>query len=388
MNDQLTVIRVEPDWPELRKLFPATKEWAWMNHAGISPISQPVADAMRGYLDRCLNEGSSRTWHGERVDAARAKAAGLIGASPQEVALVQNTGASINMVAQGLDWNAGDNVVMPEVEFPANYFPWANLVNRGVSLKLVPAHGGTVPVEDLLGAIDPSTRVVALSSVQFSNGYRSDLRRIGTHCRERGVLLSVDAIQELGALPMDVEAQCIDFLHAGTYKWILGPKLGIFYCRRDLIDRVRVTFVGHSSMAEGFDGVERADFLPYEWDLWPSARRFESGSPDYGLAYGLDAALQLLLEVGPEAIGRRILALTDYAIEGLRDRGCEVLSPLGAGERSGIVLFRSPRTSAAEVVQRFTQHRIRTVPRAGAVRICPHFYNTEEELDRVFALLP
>lgn len=370
----------------VRHLFPVTREWAYFGHCAIAPLPLPTAEALRDFIDDRLRHGIAGLGdHGlaRYADAARERAARLIGATTAEIALVQNTVVGINIVAQGLDWRPGDNVVTADVEFPANYFPWANLADRGVALKVVRERDGRVPTEDVLAAIDDRTRVVALSFVEFTNGYRNDLTTIGRACRERGVLFAVDAIQGLGALAMDVAAQYIDFLSAGGHKWLLGPiGTGIFYARREVLDRLRVASLGHNSM------VRRPEYLPHVYELWPDARRFEGGAQNYlGLA-GLAASLDLLLDLGPAAIERRVMALTDYVIAGLRERDCEVLSPLGAGERSGIVAFRSRRTPTPVLVQRLVEQRVFVTSRSGGIRVAPHVYNTEEELDRLLALVP
>ncbi|MBI2321564.1 MAG: aminotransferase class V-fold PLP-dependent enzyme [Chloroflexi bacterium] len=371
---------------EVRRLFPVTREWAYFGHCAVSPLSLPAAEAMRVFIDDRLHRGIAGLGdHGLAVfaDRARERAARLIGAAPEEIALVQNTVVGVNIVAQGLDWQPGDTVVTADVEFPANYFPWANLADRGVLVKLVRERDGRVPADDVLAAIDDRTRVVALSFVEFTNGYRNDLATIGRACRERGVLFAVDAIQGLGALEMDVAAQCVDFLAAGGHKWLLGPiGTGIFYCRRALLDRLRVAFLGHNSM------VRRPEYLPHVYDLWPDARRFEGGAQNSLGVAGLAASIDLLLGLGPAAVERRVLELTDYVIAGLRERDCEVLSPLGARERSGIVAFRSRRTPTPALVRRLAEQRIFVAPRSGGIRVAPHVYNREEELDRLLALVP
>jgi selenocysteine lyase/cysteine desulfurase len=317
------------------------------------------------------------------ADAVRARAARLIGATPAEIAIVQNTAMGINIVAQGVDWQPGDNVVTARVEFPANYYPWANLARRGVELRVVQEREGRVLAEDVLAALDERTRVVALSFVQFTNGFRVDLATVGRACRERGILFVVDAIQGLGALEMDVEAQCIDFLAAAGHKWLLGPTgVGILYARQAVLDRIDVAFVGANSM------VRRPEYLPHEWNLWLDARRFEPGVQNHVGLCGLAASLDLILDAGPPAIEQHVLALTAYAAASLRERGCEILSPLGAGERSGILAFRSLRTPTPELVQRLAAQRVFVSARGGGIRVAPHLYNTQEEIDRLLALVP
>lgn len=274
-------------------------------------------------------------------------------------------------------------MVLANAEFPANYYPWYALLGRGVKVRAIPLdEDGRIPLERLIGAFDRRTRVVAVSSVQFTNGFRTDLAALGQACRQRGIYLSVDAVQEIGCIPMNVRDQHIDFLQAGSHKWLFGPiGTGFLYCRRELLDELDVAFVGHDSM------VERAQYLPYAWELKSTASRFEPGVQNHSGLAGLDAALDLLDNLGVATIWRRVKHLTDYLVNRLVEIDCAVLSPRGPGEASGIVLFQHSRVPAGELVRILEQERILTSERSGGVRVGPAFYNNHEDIDRLISVV-
>jgi cysteine desulfurase/selenocysteine lyase len=210
----------------IRELFPITKELVYLNTAVISPLSWPVKEAIEECLQDQLRYGG-RKYKGEwaeRQKDVRRKVARLIGASSDEIAILRNTTDGISAVASGLGWEEGDNVVTNDIEHTANIYPWMNLEGRfGVQVRLVRAREGRVITEDLLAAADDRTKVITVSFVEFSNGFRNDLEAIGNFCREKGIYFVVDAIQGMGALELDVKRFKVDFLSAGAFKWLLGP---------------------------------------------------------------------------------------------------------------------------------------------------------------------
>jgi selenocysteine lyase/cysteine desulfurase len=245
------------------------------------------------------------------------------------------------------------------------------------------AQSGRLPlelVEDALRA--PSVRLLALSSVEFGNGFRQDLPSLGRMCRERGVLFCVDAIQSLGCLPLDVESCGIDFLSADGHKWLLSVEgCGLFFCARRVLDCLAPRVVGWHSVTED------RDFDRYHLDLKPSAGRFEEGTPNAAGIFALGAAIDLLLELGVESISERILALTRRLGEGLERRGALLRSPRAPGERSGIVSFVWPSEEPRHTAARLRAHRVFVVARRGGVRASPHFYNNESEIDALVEAL-
>lgn len=364
-------------WTRARSFFPVTRSWIYLDHAGVAPISTRVAEALRRYAERAAHDGAAAYAQYEaEVERVRARAAQLIGAGPDEIAFVKNTTEGIGIVASGLDWRPGDVVVGCDLEYPSNVTPWQGLRERGVETRLLPSVGGRLPGERVAEALrDPRVRLVALSSVEFSTGARNDIEAIGALCREAGVLFCVDAIQSLGYLPLDVERGGIDFLSADGHKWLLSIEgCGIFYCARRMLERLAPRVVGWHNVAEP------GDYFRYQSALRGDAGRFEEGSLNTAGIFALGAAIDLLLELDVDAIGERVLALTDRLADGLRERGARVLSPRGA-EASGIVTFRLEDEAPARTAERLRDRGIHTVVRGGAVRASPHCYIEETEID-------
>ena len=369
---------------DYRALFPITRRRAYLNHAALGPLSTRSVEALgRHSLEQADLADDASEGRRSQVEATRRKVAALIGAEPGELAHVKNTPEALGIVAAGLRWRAGDRVVSSDQEFPANIYPWLNLAKLGVELELVKSRDGRVPIEEVLAAIDDRTRLVALSWVEFSTGFRNDLETIAAACHERGALFAVDGIQGVGALQIDFRAVPVDFLAFSSHKWLLGPLgVGWLYCRREVQDQVHVVMVGQGSVPP------RASWLDYALELWPDARRFESGAPNsLGLA-GVEAAVDLLAEVGMDRVEARIAQLTGHLAAGLEDRGYLLAAPRGSDDWSGIVSFSRPAQGSEALQARLAEAGISTSVREGRVRVSPHFYNTEEEVDAVLAALP
>jgi len=372
------------NWARTRSFFPVTLELAYLNHAGVAPISTRVEEALRRYIAEATGRGAfdyARVYDAE-IERVRGRAALLLGADRSEIAFVKNTTEGLGLVAAGLDWRSGDQVLSCDLEYPSNVYPWQSLADRGVETVLLPGERGRLPLERVEEALRGSrVRLLALSSVEFGSGARNDLDALGRLCHERGVLFCVDAIQSLGCLPLDVERSRIDFLASDGHKWLLSPEgCGIFYCARRALDLVRPRVVGWRSV------VDNHDFDTYHMELQPGAGRFEEGTPNTAGIFALGAAIDLLLEIGIDAIAERVLALTDRLVRGLEARGAEILGPRG-DEASGIVSFRLPDEPIERTVARLRTRRIFVVARRGGVRASPHFYNDESEIDRLLAAL-
>lgn len=372
------------DIAAIRAQMPVTERYAYFDHAAVAPMCAAARDAMIDQARQSADHGDVPypEWD-RRIAAVRETAAGLINARSAEIAFLKNTTEGIAFVAEGLDWQPGDNVVIPEREYPANVYPWLNLAHRGVEVRWLPHRDGRVCIDALSDVCDERTRLVSMSFVQFSSGYRAPLAEVGRFCAERGCLFMVDAIQGLGAFPVDVEAAGIDFLSADGHKWLLGPEgAALFYCRLSRLDLLRVVEAGAGSVARP------REYLTYDLTYPPTARRFESGSHNLPGLFALGAAVDFLCAVGIERIGERILTLTDRLCAGLAERGWRVLSSRRPGEASGIVMFARPNHPPADVVKGLRGRGIILSERAGAVRASPHFYNTEAEIDRLLEALP
>jgi selenocysteine lyase/cysteine desulfurase len=370
---------------KLRELFPITEELVHLNCAATSPLARPVKEA----IEKCAQDQFGRSnvefmeeWR-ECEARVREKLARLIGVSPHEIALLGNTVDGLATVASGLRWSEGDSVVTCNLENPANIHPWLNLKDRyGVDVRIVPAKEGRVLPEDIFAAVDERTRVVTISYVHWTNGFRMDLEPIGEFCKERDIYFVVDAIQGLGALPFDASRFKVDFLSAGSYKYLLGPPgVGCFYCRQELLDEVWPTRAGHRTVVD-------AQGLDYKFELRPDAQRFEGGGLNYLGLYGLDASLDVIERAGVENTEGHVLRLTDLLIEKLHEKGYRVVSSLRPEERSGIVAFAHSERGSEELLQRLADAKIIVSLREGAIRASVHLYNNDEDIHRLVDALP
>lgn len=362
-----------------RSEFEVCESWAYLDHAALAPISRRARRAGEAYLEAIFRDGDAyySDWFDE-VEVIRARCARLIGAQSEEVAFVANTTVGINEIASGLSFDRGQNVVVGEHEFPSNLLPWWRLEERGVEVRTVREVEGRIPPEHVLSLVDENTRIVALSFVEYSTGYRQDLSRLGRALKDLPALFFVDAIQGLGAFPLDVEESQIDFLVADGHKWLLAPDgIAIFYGRRERLGDVRPSAVGWLNSQAGMD------FDHPTRELRTDARRFEAGSRNMVGLCALGASVALLQDVGLGRIGNRILELTDRLVLGLEAQGHEVLSPRFGEERSGIVMFLPKKGKPEELREHLLAARVVTAVRRGRVRVSPHFYNSDDEIDRV-----
>jgi selenocysteine lyase/cysteine desulfurase len=372
------------DWETLRAEFPITRNYNFQNHAFVAPICRRAADAARQYIQHAEENAYVRGGFYKHADRVRALLAHLINANADEVTFTKNTSEGLSLVANGLSWKSGDNVVTTNAEFPANMYPWQALRERGVQVRMAFEEDGRIPLERLIELIDSRTRLVTISSVQYASGFRTDLASLGEYCQGKGVFLCVDAIQSLGVLPIDVSAMNIDFLAADGHKWLCAPEgSGIFYVRRELQGHLRPTTIGWASMKD------RYSFEKYQFEFADSAMRYDSGSYNLAGIYALGGALELVAEVGVEEISQRVLQLTDRLTGGLREKGYRVLSSRSPGEASGIVSFFSNLHNPEKVQAHLQEeHRIVIAVRHGRLRASPHAYNTEREIDQLIEALP
>ena len=365
-----------------RREFPVTRNYIYLDHAGVAPISLRVKTAIKKFLAESAEGGSFHypVW-AERIVEIRRACAQLVNAGPDEIAFVKSTSHGLSIVAQGLDWKPGDNVLIYEKEFPSNIYPWLNLRSKGVEVRTIPSRDGRILFEDITRLISSRTRLLAISSVQFSNGFRIDLEKVGSLCRDKQVLLCVDAIQSLGMVPMDVKAFHIDFLSADAHKWLLGPEgIGIFYCSNGLAGRLSPPLIGWKSVRNEL-AFDRPDFL-----LKTNCLRFEEGSMNLLGIFGLGAALDLLFEVGIEQIEQRVLDLGDLILQEAEKRGYRALTPVARHERGGNITV-SGDFDPARVRDALREKRIMVNARGGGIRVSPHFYNIEEEIIDFFKML-
>ena len=254
---------------------------------------------------------------------------------------------------------------------------------RAVS-RWCPRRIGSIPIESIIDDIDSRTRIVTISAIEFASGYRVDLAALGKVCKERGVLFCVDAIQALGAFPIDVRAMNIDFLAADGHKWLCGPEgCGIFYCNQSLLGHLRPVMAGWLCMKNA------TDFGSYHFEFVNNACRFDTGSYNLAGVYGLGASIEMFLELGIDNVAAHVTLLTDRLVRGIREKGYRVVSSRRPGEASGIVAFISDAHDHAAIQQHLeSEHRVVIAVREGRLRSSPHVYNTVEEIDQLLELLP
>lgn len=364
----------------IREQFPVTSRFIYVNHAAVAPLSRRAADAMsRLSADVC--ENGSLHWEQwmQTYEGVRAAAARLINAHRDEIAIIKNTSEGVATVANGLSWKTGDRVVAFREEFPANYFPWSRLEERGVKVQWL-------SIEDPLEMVDQAARgarLLAISYVNYLSGFRVDLQALGEICKRHGCFFFVDAIQGMGAFPIDVQSARIDALAADGHKWLLGPEgCGILYVRREVQDSIDPVEFGWTNVAH------YADYASRDMSLRPDAGRYECGTLNTIGCYGLRAALELILELSVEQIAAYVRALADRFADGAVQKGYEILGRRTLETSSGIVSVRKAEVDARRIVRDLKAKNIIAAPRQGWVRVSPHFYLLPEEMDRIVAELP
>jgi selenocysteine lyase/cysteine desulfurase len=360
--------------------FPVTRELTYLNHAAVAPLCRPAAEAMKWLADDALNYGSLHydTWM-SAYDGLRNAAAQLINAHPDEIAIVKNTSEGIATIASGLKWKAGDRVVAFREEFPANYFPWLRLENRGVEVTWLSIYD---PLETMEAALR-GAKLLAVSHVNYLSGHRVDLDAIGALCDRHGCFFFVDAIQGMGAFPIDVKKARIDALAADGHKWMLGPEgNGVLFVKKGRLDEIEPVEFGWTNVAQ------YADYASRDMTLRADAGRFECGTLNTIGCFGQRAALEFLLKVGVDRIASAVQGLAGRLYEGVTAKGYEVLAERTEATGSGIVSFRHPRTDARTIVSDLRRNRVVVAPRQGWVRMSPHFYVDAAAIDRVVDLLP
>lgn len=370
------------DLEKIRHEFPVVEHRIFFDHARVAPLPRRVREKCEAFLKDATENGTANypAWMKE-VGRVRASFAKFIGAGEDEVAFIKNTSEGISIVANGIDWQPGDNVVIPDIEFPANVYPWMNLQDRGVETRFAKSVKGRVPFEQIRMQVNDRTRVISVSSVEANSGFRNDLAQIGAFCKEKGILFCVDAIQSLGVLPMDVKRDHVDFLAADGHKWLLSVEgLGGFYISREVLDKIRVVNVGWDSV------VDAQNYMDINFTLRPDARRFEEGTFNTLSIHAFGAALSLFHEVGMDTISERILHLGDRILDHLWKRNLKVISSTEPSERSGAVSF-TVKQDLDRFLQFMSYHSVSLTVRDGLIRLSPHFYNTEDEVDRFFDLL-
>ena len=370
-----------------------TREFAWpasrvyLNAAGFGPLPGRTRRAIDAFNARRSDVSLTDYDLVAPQEASRAAAATLIGAHPDEIALTPNTNAGINIAATAA-FQSGDDrrvILISDREFPANVYPWLALARQDFSVEIIPTDEAGFPrEEEMLARIEQGdVAAVSVSFVQYSNGFRADTKALGAACRAAGTLFVVDAIQGLGAVPLDVVSSSIDILACGGQKWLCSPwGSGFAYVRRDLIGEFEPLLPGWISFEATQDFTQLAN---YRYDMLEDARRFELGSLAIQDLVGFHNSVELLLEIGVDDVWRHIRELQDGLIAWAGSRGVAVTSNIDEARRSGILCMRPPDPEAT--FQRLAAADVRCAYREGAIRFAPHWYNTMEEIERVIEIL-
>ena len=341
-----------------------------------------MRDAVVRVLDAQMNEGCAGILDVEsNLEAIRAQMAAALNASAEEIAFLRSTSDGALLVANGLQWREGDEIILTDNEFGANAYPWLNLRDRGVRIRLVRAPQQRLTVETLDRLRSARTRLVAVSYVTFLDGFRHDVAALGRYCRQHDILFAVDGMQGFGYLPLDVARCQIDFCFFGAAKWLLAPQgLSVLFVRSDLIDSLRPVSASWRSVKSPMS------FLDYSQELVGGARRFEGGTINYPALIGLSESLRMLSVAGWDAIERHVLWLTERLIEGAREGGIGVLSDLDPAHRSGIVLLSHGQLAVDALNERASREKVGITIRDSGVRVSPHGYNNEADIDAVLEL--
>lgn len=365
----------------VRSYYPYLKTGKiYFNHAAISPFSSLIIKRINDYLiERSLTDIENYDNTLNTIQNAKSKIGQIINTLPDRIAFLDNTSNGLNIIAQGIKWNHGDRIILNDVEFPSNVYPFLNLRNQGVEIDFVKSTNGVVSSEDIIAAIKPATRLISISSVQFLSGYRANLEMIGDVCKARNIVFSVDAIQELGALRLDVQKCNIDFLACGTQKWLMGLQgLAFVYISELLQDSLSHKFVGWTSVENPWT------LLNYDMVLKKSADAFQNGTISIIGVHGLDEVLGMFINLGLENIENRVLDNTKYFFSKLKEKGITpVLSECCPDNLSGIVTIKPDNPK--EVFDSLLKKDFICSLREGLIRFSPHFYNTTEEIDTVIS---
>ena len=372
--------------PDLRALFPITERSIYFNHAAISPPPTTSLRAVEDQLRDVHENGSTnfRDWLAVKEEA-RKLLADLLGARPEQVAFMRNTSDALSTVANGLAWRPGDNIVTFNREFPSNIYPWLRVGDAfGVEVRMCEERNGRIDFADLATLIDHNTRIVAISHVQYASGFRMDLERLGRLARQHDALFVVDAIQALGVVPTDVEAEFVDVAAGASHKWLLAPEgVGYLYLSDRARERIQPTLVGWVSVPNP------DDYLNFEQGWNRGALAWETGTGPTALIHGFKASLELLTRFGVQNASNYLEELTEDLCGRLKAKRYEVVSSRAPGEKSQIVCIRHlDGLSAMSLYHQLNAKRIVTAPRLDRLRIAPHFYNTPTEVEEFVRSLP
>jgi len=368
-----------------RREFPFTQKVNFLNHASFGPIPLRALKKTMEYYDaltlKKFVDMDKLTF--EMMDQIRIYLAKMVNAKPKEIGLVPNTSYGLNIVANGLDFKYGDKVLLSDVEFPANVYPWLNLKKKGVKIKSIKSPNGFFCIDDLLKAIDSKCKVLSITYVQFFNGFKNDLETIGKICEGKNIFFVVDGIQGVGCLDLDVKKCKIDFLACGGQKWLLSSLgTGFFYLSDNAKMEIDPAFFGWMSVDWKLNF---SDLLKYDLPRFSSSRRFEIGTYPFSNLWTMCSSLELLSEIGTKAIENQVIKLLDLLIDYLKNTPYQIKSSLEPLYRSGILSFSGKNCS--KLHRALSQKKILTSFRENSIRVSPHFYNSLEDIEKLIWVL-
>ena len=386
-NMPLSAQNLETTSELIAQQFPVNDQSMYLNHAAVAPWPKCTSDAVKEFAEEnCLTGAQGYLTWLKKEQALRSKLAKLVGSQNEEcIALVKNTSEALSIVAYGLDWQAGDIVLISDDEFPSNRIVWESLAQKfGVIVQQVHISAEN-PEAEILAAIQSISckpKLISVSAVQYASGIKLDLAKLGKACKENEVLFCVDAIQAVGAMEFKCDEWHIDFAMADGHKWMLGPEgLGFFFVKEAHIKSLKLYQYGWH-MIEG-----AGDFSIKNWQVANNAKRFECGSPNMLAGYALEASTDLLLKVGLKNIASAIESNHAYLLTKLQALGAEILSPLEPKLRAGIVTFKFDQVDSAELYQKLMSHNVVCANRGGGVRFSPHFHTSKECMDNAIEVL-
>jgi selenocysteine lyase/cysteine desulfurase len=364
--------------------FELQQDLIHLNHAAVAPWPRCVRQAVENFARENATQGSLHypDWVKKEANLRRLLAQLINAPQADDIALLKSTSEALSVVAHGLSWQVGDNVVISDQEFPSNRIVWESLQDRGVEVRQVDLSSHDSPEQALKLACNPNTRLLAISSVQYASGLRVDLSTLGQFCREQDILFCIDAIQSIGALRFDVNVVNADFVMADGHKWMLGPEgLALFYSHPRARDQLNLHQFGWH-MVEHFEDFDRKD-----WQVATTARRFECGSPNMLGIHALHASIELLLASGMEKVEQAVIANAEILFTLIQSStNLECLTDMTAGSYAGIVVFRHKHYPSEHVYRYLMQHRVLCALRGGGVRFSPHFYTPAKLLEQAISL--
>lgn len=365
--------------------FTLDEDIIYLNHAAVSPWPLRTSNAVCEFAKENRIYGSQNYLSWLKTEKKLRKQLKLLinAPSPNDIALLKNTSEALSVVASGLNWNNGDNIVTSSEEFPSNRLPWLAQAKHGVDLREIDLTVCDCPEDALIQACDEKTRLLTISSVQYGTGRCMDLKKLGDFCQSENILFCVDAIQSLGAQVFDVQEINADFVMADAHKWMLGPEgIALFYCKAEVRDELELHQHGWHMVKDV------GNYDAKDWQIADNAQRFECGSPNMLGIHALSASLSLIEEIGIETISRIIIKNSQYIIDNIKDiNGLSFISPIKKSRYAGIVTFKIDSINMTDLYTKLMKNKVICANRAGGVRFSPHFYTSETNIDKSVEIL-